>query len=297
LDRSSNSSPPSTLIESGPRVSGQFLHGPFGPLATVIVEPPRGRPSRFAVLYVPPAGDEMNKSRRMSALQARALADLGATVAMLDLRGTGDSAGDHGDATWNGWREDVQFAWDWLGRAAPAPRLLWGTRLGGLLAADLVHGGSIAPHAVLLWQPVVSGASFFNQWLRLTSARQLTATDDEAGASPTLRRIPDSAPNIEVGGYRLHPDLIRGAQSVNLAALDPGACAVVWRDVSPAEPPALSAAAEKIASGWRSAGRSVDIAPVAGGSFWASQEIVEVPALVTTGTEAIARLLSLDAPA
>jgi exosortase A-associated hydrolase 2 len=257
----------------------------------VVFEPPRGQPSLFAVLHVPPAGDEMNKSRRMSALQARALARRGATVAMLDLRGTGDSAGDHSDATWEGWRDDVRFAWDWLGRVASVPRLLWGTRLGGLLAADLVASGILAPHAVLLWQPVISGASFFNQWLRIASARQVTGAGDAADAR-SLRQALESGLPIEVGGYDLHPDLIRGAQAVNLGTLDPGSCAVVWRDVSPADPPMLSPAAENVARDWRSAGERVDIAAITGASFWASQEIVDVPELVANGTDAVAQLMS-----
>jgi exosortase A-associated hydrolase 2 len=238
----------------------------------------------------------MNKSRRTVALQARALAGLGATVAILDLRGTGDSGGDHGDATWEGWREDVRFAWDWLGSIAPPPRLLWGTRLGGLLAADLVAGGSIAPCGVLLWQPVISAASFFNQWLRLGSARQITGAG-EGSDGRSLRQALAAGAAIEVGGYELHPDLIHGAQSVNLGALDLGSCAVVWRDVSSADPPTLSPAAVNVASAWRSAGKCVDTAAVQGASFWASQEIVEVPALITSCTDAIAQLMSLQASA
>jgi exosortase A-associated hydrolase 2 len=261
----------------------------------VLVEPPAGQSSRLAVLHVPPAGDEMNKSRRMSALQARALARGGATVALLDLRGTGDSAGDHVDATWDGWRDDVRCAWDWLGQVASVPRLLWGTRLGGLLAADLVAGRILAPHALLLWQPVISGASFFNQWLRITTARQLTG-GGRADARPP-RRAEDSSAPIEVGGYDLHPDLLRRAQAVDLGALDLGSCAVIWRDVSAADPPALSPAALNVAGGWRAAGKCVDIAAVAGASFWASQEIVEVPALIATSTEAVAQLMSRPAAA
>jgi len=263
----------------------------LGPLATVMFEPPQGQHASFSVLCVPPAGDEMNKSRRMIALQAHALARLGATVAMLDLRGTGDSAGDHGDATWEGWRDDVRFAWEWLGRGASVPRMLWGTRLGGLLVADVVARGGIAPYAMLLWQPVISGASFFNQWLRLASARQLTGAGD-GGDARMLRRALDSGASIEVGGYELHPDLIGSAQTVNLAALDLGSSAVVWRDVSSADPPTLSPASHNVAGGWKSAGKRVDIAAVSGAAFWASQEIVEVPALIASCTDAIAQLMS-----
>jgi len=42
----------------------------------------------------------MNKSRRMVALQARALAGRGFAVLQMDALGCGDSAGDMQDATW-----------------------------------------------------------------------------------------------------------------------------------------------------------------------------------------------------
>jgi len=260
----------------------------------VVVEPPPDVPCRYAVLFVPPAGDEMNKSRRMSALQARAFALHGATVALLDLRGTGESAGEHRDATWDGWREDVGFAWDWLGRTGSVPRVLWGTRLGGLLAADLVADRAIDPEALLLWQPVASGTAFFNQWLRIASAQQLTGRSDRADAG-SLRRALTSGQHVEVGGYELNPSLVSGAEAVNLAELDVGCSMVVWREVSPADPPSLSPAADNVANAWMASGTRVDIAPIVGASFWASQEIAEVPALVTATTHAMGHWLLQEA--
>src|SRR5207302_2704773 len=173
--RSSNLSRPNVLSRLRPRVSGHLLPGPAGSLAVVLWEPPSESASRFAALYVPPAADEMNKSRRMASLQARALALLGGTVALLDLRGTGDSEGQHGDATWEGWRADVVCAWHWLRERVPVPSILWGLRLGSLLAAELASQRVIEPAVLLLWQPVVSGRGYFSQWLRLGTAQQLTA--------------------------------------------------------------------------------------------------------------------------
>ncbi|WP_229425321.1 hypothetical protein [Massilia sp. Se16.2.3] len=54
---------------------------------------------RGALVYVHPFAEEMNRSRRMAALQARALAARGIGVLQLDLHGCGDSVGDFGDAT------------------------------------------------------------------------------------------------------------------------------------------------------------------------------------------------------
>ena len=56
--------------------------------------PRRGEPARGAVLHLHAFAEEMNKSRRMVALQARALAEAGFAVLQIDLHGCGDSGGD-----------------------------------------------------------------------------------------------------------------------------------------------------------------------------------------------------------
>jgi exosortase A-associated hydrolase 2 len=271
----------------GPRVSAQFLPGPDGALATVLFEPVAETARRFAALFVPSAGDEMNKSRRMVTLQARSLARCGGVVALLDPRGTGDSSGEHGGATWEGWRADVEFAWEWLGRRASVPRVLWGMRLGGLLAAELVSSGAIAPAVTLLWQPVISGRIFFGQFLRLAVAQQLTGLANDGADTKSLRALLESGASIEVGGYDLHPALIAGAEAVDLGALVPRSCPVVWRETAIGDPPTLSPAASKIAAQWQDAEVRVDCAAVRGPSFWAAQEIEEAPNLVLSTTAAI----------
>src|SRR5438034_3547409 len=176
--RSSNLSRPNVLSRLRPRVSGHLLPGPAGSLAVVLWEPPSESASRFAALHVPSAADEMNKSRRMASLQARAFAMLGGTVALLDLRGTGDSGGEHGDATWEGWRADVVWAWYWLSQRVAVPSILWGMRLGSLLAAELVSQCLVVPDVLLLWQPVISGRGYFSHLLRLGTAQQLIGRAD-----------------------------------------------------------------------------------------------------------------------
>src|SRR5688500_10479010 len=72
------------------------------------------RKCRGALIYVHPFGDEMNKSRRMAAIQARSFASTGLCVLQIDLFGCGDSSGEFGDARWNIWKQDLAAAGDWL---------------------------------------------------------------------------------------------------------------------------------------------------------------------------------------
>jgi exosortase A-associated hydrolase 2 len=274
-----------------PPLRGHFLAGPAGPLAIVVWEPPPGTPCTFATLSVPAAGDEMNKSRRIVAVQARALARSGARVAVLDPRGTGDSVGDHALATWSGWREDVVAAWRWLQAIAPLPGVLWGMRLGGLLAADIVSSGALAPDVLALWQPVASGRVFFNQFLRVATSRALIGRDDGATRVSMRDSIAGGRP-VEVAGYALDAALIDGAQAVELGDLAPRGARVIWRETTIAEPAELSSASSKTIERWRSAGIDVDAGAVAGASFWASQELAEAPELIASTTDAITRVMA-----
>jgi len=273
---------------SKPTVSGRFLAGSGGPLATVVWEPPKDIAPRFAVLYLPPFGDEMNRSRRMAALQARALAAIGGTVALLDPRGTGESGGDHGAATWGGWHADVALAWAWLAEQSNVPCVLWGLRLGALLAADVVATARAAPAAMVLWQPIASGRAFFNQFLRLATVQERVG-GAEGGADAKALRLKLAAGNpIEVAGYELNPALVADVEAKDLVALDGSRCQVVWREVSAVAAPTISPASARIASRWQEHGAELDIAAVSGPSFWATQEISEAPLLVAATTSAIA---------
>jgi exosortase A-associated hydrolase 2 len=118
---------------------------------------------RGGVLYVHPFAEEMNKSRRMAALQARAFAASGWDVLLMDLHGCGDSSGDFGDATWSLWQDDVEAGLRWLAARNDGPVWIWGLRVGALLAATVAARTSHA-HPLLLWQPTVSGHRFIQQF-------------------------------------------------------------------------------------------------------------------------------------
>ena len=89
-------------LDAGPRDDGPeplFIDRPGGDLFA-LYHPPRRAP-QGGVVYIPPFAEEMNRSRRMAALQARALAESGWGVLTIDPYGCGDSAGDFADARWD----------------------------------------------------------------------------------------------------------------------------------------------------------------------------------------------------
>lgn len=238
----------------------------------------------------------MNKSRRMVALQARALAAVGGTVAVLDPRGTGDSGGEHAAASWDGWLADAVAAWHWLVARGDQPVALWGSRLGALLALELAARELVTPAALLLWQPVATGKVWFSQLLRVANAQQIVDQDAAGPTTKALREALAAGSAVEVAGYDLAPALVVPAERVDAAALPVPSCPIVLREVATGEPPRLSPVAERLVRRWSATNPCVDAEAVIGPPFWSSLEISEAPELITASTGPLSRLLEGEPP-
>lgn len=198
---------------------------------------------RGGIVYIHPFAEEMNFSRRMAALQSRALAAQGFAVLQIDLQGCGDSADDFSEASWTGWVADIVTAARWLasqhlsGDAAgdvvfkntaaslqspSMPLIFWGLRVGCLLAVEAARKIT-HPVDFLFWQPVQSGEHYWHQFQRLGVAAKVLA-DQNRGDD---REINLSLPNVtldqqnvavssadmaaeallEIAGYRIAAEL------------------------------------------------------------------------------------------
>ena len=245
-----------------------------------IYHPPAGSAARGSVVYVHPWAEEMNKSRRMAALQARALAAAGIGVLILDLFGTGDSAGEFRDARWAIWLADVRAASTWLERSLGRPVQLLGLRLGGLLAASAAVAEPNRFPRLILWQPVADGHTMLTQFLRVRIAASL---DNAASRETTeaLRAELSAGRTLEVAGYEVAPELAAALDAARLDGLVPsGATTIDWVDVTAAADAALPAARRKVVESWRAAGASISITTVAGEPFWSTQEVTLAPELL-----------------
>lgn len=242
-----------------------------------LFHPPQGNQVRGAVVYVHPFGEEMNKSRRMAALQSRALAASGYAVLQVDLLGCGDSSGDFGDATWQAWVDDVLLAGRWLQQRTDAPLWLWGLRAGCLLAADAARQLQERCR-LLLWQPTPSGKLVLQQFLRLKVAGDMLSGQAK-GAMQALRAELAAGRAVEVAGYSLSAEL---AAALEAAALlpSPHVAQVEWIELLSREGEELSPAAASTIEQWQAAGCMISSQMVAGPSFWQTSEIEEAPALL-----------------
>ncbi len=257
--------------------------------------PAQGGAIRGQVLYIHPLAEEMNKSRRMAAQQARALSAAGFAVLQIDLLGCGDSSGDFSDATWSAWVDDVLAASQWLrgqitsvstaSSAKPVPLWLWGLRSGCLLAADAAPKLP-EPCRFLFWAPAHAGKSLLQQFLRLKVAGDML-TGNAKGLMDGLRGKLAAGDSVEVAGYTLNPALASGLE---MASLTPPhkATRVEWLELSTRADATLTPVATQIQAIWQQAGHAVRSHLVTGPSFWQTAELEDAPAIITATLAAMA---------
>ncbi|MCM8613533.1 hydrolase 2, exosortase A system-associated [Accumulibacter sp.] len=230
-----------------------------------------------AVVFVPPFAEELNKSRRMVALQARAMAAAGYAVLQIDLLGCGDSSGDLVDASWEAWLDDVELACAWLQQRTRAPLWLWGHRTGCLLANEAANRMQCAVD-LLFWQPVLVGKQYLQQFLRLKLAAELAGGDGK-GVMEALRQQLRQGQPVEVAGYMLPAAVADGLEKAELL-LPHRSGRVEWIEISSRHDAGLSPAAVARLTQWRAAGQEARGTVVNGPVFWQTSEISECNALL-----------------
>jgi uncharacterized protein len=243
------------------------------------------RPQRGSILFVAPWAEEANKSRRMVAQTARALAAQGWTVLRFDVYGTGDSPGDLADACWEQWVDDLVRAFDWLQERTGNAPVLWAMRAGALLA-DASRSRLLGASRLLLWQPVTSGKTHLTQFLRLRVAADVIG----GGSANTTTRILleqfQRGQPVEIAGYQVPPAVALALQDAQWRGPWPNA-QVDWFEIGLAEAPAVSPAAAIVVEKMRDDGSKVRAVAVQGAPFWQTPELEDCPALVAATVAAL----------
>jgi exosortase A-associated hydrolase 2 len=257
-----------------------------------LFHPAQGVVPRGRVLYIHPFAEEMNKSRRMAALQSHALAQAGFAVLQLDLGGCGDSAGDFGDARWDDWIADVRHASIWLNTQTAVrctPLWLWGLRAGCLLSLQAAqHLDEVCNF--LFWQPPWSGKALLQQFLRLRLAADMLHGTGK-GAMEGMRQQLHRGLPVEVAGYLLSADVAQGLEQAALSAPTPSVPArrVEWFEVSALQHPRITPLPAGARALWHRPGIALVRHALHGPAFWQSAEIEELPELLTATTAALCK--------
>lgn len=249
-----------------------------------IYHPPCGAPA-CALLYVAPFGEEMNRSRRAAALAARELAAHGCAVLQIDLYGTGDSDGEFSDARWSTWKADLALGHAWLAQRTGVTVGLWAVRLGALLALDYARAATAPVARFVLWQPVLRGAVYLNQLLRIRLANEMLA-GGKADAKALRAALRSEAQ--EIGGYLLTPALADAIEALDAGALPAPAAPLHWLEVVADAERDVPPPARQQAWAWSAQGTQVALRPVHDKACWSTQEAAECPQLRAATLAALA---------
>ncbi len=260
-----------------------FLDVPNGRLFAVHHCPADAASIRGHILCVPPFNEEMNRCRSMVALQARAFAQLGIGTLLLDLHGTGDSAGNYVDARWEIWQDNIRAAIDWLNGQPGRCRGLWGIRLGAILAAETLQSTDLTDPAFIAWQPVVDGKQHFTQFLRMRIAAQMERPHLPKETTHSMREQFAAGMSLEVSGYEIHPEFAAALDAARLETFAPSPNRpTLWLEQAAQDANQAAPASQKVIDAWRAIGANVDVRFFDGPNFWQVAE----RAISTTAIEA-----------
>lgn len=263
-----------------------FLPVEYGHVLLIYTHPVKVFSKQRDIIYIHPLADEMNKSRRMAALQTHAFSRAGFGVLQIDLYGCGDSSGDFFQARWHLWKENITSSVNWLLEKRKSYVSLWGLRLGSLLIADWAKSSDLPIEAFIFWQPILNGRIAMNQLLRLAAASSMLGKNGKS--SKEIRDILSQGKTVEIGGYEFHPDLVAAIEEQSLEDWRPPKEAwAIWNEVSINDPPEITFSGKKIIDMFQSDGCRVKASSVSGHPFWNSIEIVTVQELITSTTNAV----------
>ncbi len=261
------------------KVDAFFLKGGKGNVFTVSFTPTDK--IRGSIIYIPPFAEEANRCRESATQQARQFAENGYVCLLVDLYGSGDSAGDLVDATWEIWRKDVLAAAAWIDQhIEDCALILWGMRLGTLLAADIAAQDPERFKKLILWQPVLNGKTYLTQFLRQRVVSLLERNEPAETTAQMIQKL-EQGLAVEVAGYALPGDLamqiIRNTfkQFSQLEKV-----AITWLEIVASEENNISIASQRFIDELTKNGGTINSLAVVSPSIWTLQKRTYAPELI-----------------
>ena len=258
-----------------------FMNSAQGALFAVHHRPRDEAALKGHVLCVLPFNEEMNRCRSMVTLQALAFARLGWGTLVVDLHGTGDSAGEYADARWSTWLANLITAWGWLAGHPGGGRVVWGIRLGAILAAEFHSHIGKAEVGLMLWQPVAEGKTHLTQFMRVKIAAQMDRPNLPKETTAGMRAELAAGRNVEVAGYELNPELCSAIDAARLGDQRlPAGTRVLWLENAAADRTELQPASQQLLASWPGGDAPARAERLARPAFWQVHERALAPAAV-----------------
>ena len=169
-----------------------------------VLHEPTSPSAGSAFLFCAPYGEEKLWTHLVYVSFARELARRGLTVLRFDYRGSGDSEGDSEEATPDACLEDIRNALGVLRErcAAGVSLGLLGLRFGATLAA-LAAETEDDVRQVVLWHPILRGAPYAQELLRMNLATQIAQYREVREDRDVLVKAMKDGRTVNVDGYEM----------------------------------------------------------------------------------------------
>jgi alpha/beta superfamily hydrolase len=280
---------------SGTTEEATFL-GPRGRRILAFLHRPTTGPLTGGVVLCSSLFEDFRINYRMELYVARALARRGYAAVRFHYGGTGNSEDlDGRGVTFETMVSDTRTAISWLVERTGETRLtLCGYRLGALVAAELACSDDDTP--LVLWAPLVEGATFFrgmSRASRLVGVRA-TAKARQAGTEPAT--APPRDGGIEMLGFTVARESYEDLNTRRLpSTVGPGRrVLLVQLGMGDADNPQY----EDLVSRWTTDGASMEVMRVRMRQLWMVSETWE-PEGVDPTTQGLVEGIAgwIDAPA
>ncbi len=195
----------------------------FGPsdksLFGLYYQPNHEQERDYGVVICNPWGQEYIRAHRALSQLGLRLSRLGIPVLHFDFYGTGDSAGDDSDGSFDQWQVDLRLAIQELKRRSRVEEIfLVGLRLGASIAA-LVASGRDDIAGLVLWEPAVIGSEYVKDLVAWHQEKQFHF----------LHKVETRSELSELLGFGLDGKLLDQLKEMNLLTMrrKPAACTLI----------------------------------------------------------------------
>jgi hypothetical protein len=264
---------------------------------------PKNHPVRGVILAIQTTGEENNFSRHVIVQAANRFAQMGFATLVFEPYGVGDSAGKSSEIRLREWRSDFMRISHKIRMRFDVPFYIWGTRLGTLLAADLLISQSDNTAGLLMWAPLAHGRTWVESLARNSNSftnnsrasrssatkqdavetRSLMATSWNTGpASKVVPELEDTKADLGyLDGALYRSSLLEEITNLSLAPVKRQAFSsapqVAFFGAVPPDPLRtiqsdlrLPPSIDIIAKNWRNFGYKVHASAIACEKFWAT---------------------------
>lgn len=180
-------------------------------------------------IIVPPLFEEHARTRKVLVNIARTLAGAGIDCVRFDYPGTGLSAGTTEDLTLARAADALRAAVAYCHQLGATRVDLLGFRFGGYLAVTLAN--SIAPSRLVLWEPILDLAAYFDELLRVEMSNQMVSLGRVRRTREQLVDLLRAGHGVLIDGNRVGPALYReiaAARRLDVGRFDDRVRLLLW---------------------------------------------------------------------